>query len=344
VRVAIVAPPWVPVPPLAYGGTETVLDTLARGLVVAGHEVLLVATGDSTCPVPMRWIHERAVGTGPDGVLSEVRQVLYAYDLLATHGVDVVHDHTLVGPLYASRFAGLTVVTTNHGPFDNELGPIYRAVAATMPVVAISHHQATMAGDTPTTVIHHGVDLDRFPLGSGGDYAVFLGRMSPVKGVDRAIRIARQAGIRLLIGAKMREADEVAWFEQVIRPLLGGDVEYLGEVNTADKVRLLAGASFLLNPIAWPEPFGMVMVEALACGTPVLVTPLGAAPEIVYDGLTGFIRSSDAELVRCVEGVAGLDRRACRAVVAARFSSTRMVADHLALYQRAIADRALLVA
>jgi glycosyltransferase involved in cell wall biosynthesis len=302
-----------------------------------------VATGDSTCPVPTSWTHERAVGT-PDGVLAELRQVLHAYDFLAKHRVDVVHDHTLVGPLYASRFAELTVVTTNHGPFDEELGPLYRVVAATMPVVAISHHQATMAGDTPTTVIHHGVDLDRFPLGPGGDHAVFLGRMSPVKGVDRAIRIARQAGIPLLIAAKMREPDELAWFEQVIRPLLGGDVEYLGEISTADKVQLLAGASFLLNPIGWPEPFGMVMVEALACGTPVLVTPQGAAPEIVDDGLTGFIRPSDAELVDCVADVAGLDRRACRAAVEARFSGDRMVADHLALYQRAVADRSLLVA
>jgi glycosyltransferase involved in cell wall biosynthesis len=287
----------------------------------------------------MCWIHERAVGTGAGGVLAELSQVLYAYDFLATHRVDVVHDHTLIGPLYASQFAGLTVVTTNHGPFDHGLVRIYRTVAATMPVVAISHHQATMAGDTPTTVIHHGVDLDHFPLGPGGDHAAFLGRMSPAKGLDHAIQIARQAGIPLLIAAKMREPNELAWFEHVIRPLLGGDVEYLGEINTADKVQLLAGASFLLNPIGWPEPFGMVMVEALACGTPVLVTLQGAAPEIVDDGLTGFIRDSDAELVRCVADVASLDRRACRAAVAARFSSDRMVANHLALYQRATADR-----
>jgi glycosyltransferase involved in cell wall biosynthesis len=338
-RVALVAPPWLPVPPPAYGGLEAVLDTLARGLVTAGHDVMLVATGDSTCPVPTSWIHERAVGTGPTGPLAELRQVLHAYDLVATQGVDVVHDHTLIGPLYAARFAGLPVVTTNHGPFDGDLGPLYRVVAATTPVVAISHHQASTAGNTPTTVIHHGIDLDRFPVGTGGEHALFLGRMSPVKGVDRAIRIARRAGICLRIAAKMREPDEVAWFEQVVRPLLGGDVEYLGEVNAIEKMRLLAGAACLLNPIEWPEPFGMVMVESLACGTPVLVTPQGAAPEIVDDGVTGFVRASDAELARCVERVAGLDRRACRAAVEARFSGVRMVADHLALYKRAVANR-----
>jgi glycosyltransferase involved in cell wall biosynthesis len=337
-RVALVAPPWLPVPPPAYGGIEAVLDTLARGLAAAGHDVVLVATGDSTCPVPMSWTHERAVGTGPTGPLDELRQVLHAYDLVAERAVDVVHDHTLIGPLYASRFAGLTVVTTNHGTFDGELGRLYRIVSATAPVVAISHHQASTAGDTPTTVIHHGVDLDHFPFGVGGDHAVFLGRMSPDKGVDRAIHIARGAGICLRIAAKMHEPDEVAWFEQAVRPLLGGDVEYLGEINATEKVRLLASSSCLLNPIGWPEPFGMVMVESLACGTPVLVTPQGAAPEIVDDGVTGFVRASDAELIRCVQHVAGLDRRACRAAVEARFSGSRMVADHLALYQRAIAE------
>jgi glycosyltransferase involved in cell wall biosynthesis len=341
IRIVIIAPPWVAVPPRAYGGTESVLDTLARGLHTAGHDVLLFTTGDSTCPVPTASVLPQAIGVGVGGSATEMRHVIHAYQTAAD--ADIVHDHTLVGPVYADRFAGLPVVTTNHGPFQSELGDYYRAIGDRTPVIAISQHQASTADGIPiAAVIHHGVDLERFPPGPGdGGYAVFLGRMCPEKGVDAAIRVARQAGMPLRIAAKMSEAAEQLYFEQRVRPLLGGDIEYIGEVGGADKTNLLGGATCLLNPIAWPEPFGMVMVEALGCGTPVVATPMGAVPEIVDHGVTGFVCSSEPALADALTAVAGLGREACRQAVAARFSAERMVADHVLLYEALSSGRRL---
>ena len=303
--------------------------------------MLLYTTGDSTCPVPKASVLPRAIGVGVGGAATELRHVIHAYQAAAD--ADIIHDHTLVGPVYADRFGELAVVTTNHGPFQSELGDYYRAIADATPVIAISHHQASTAKDIPVAaVIHHGVDIDRFPRGAGdGGYAVFLGRMCPEKGVDTAIRVARRAGMPLRIAAKMSEAAEQLYFDQRIRPLLGGDIEYVGEVGGADKTTLLGEAICLLNPIAWPEPFGMVMVEALACGTPVIATPMGAVPEIVDHGVTGFVCSSEPDLADALSRAARLDRNACRRVVAERFSAARMVAKHVSLYESVAADRAL---
>jgi len=339
-RIAVVAPPWVPVPPPAYGGTEAVLDNLARGLIDAGHDVLLFATGDSTCEAPTRWVLERAADTVATGSATELRHVVNAYEAILDWGADVVHDHTLVGPVYAQRF-DLPVVTTNHGPFDGELGDLYRAIGASVPVVAISaHHAASAKGIPIAAVIHHGVDVDAFPLGTGhGGYALFLGRMSPDKGVHVAARVARAAGVPLRIAAKMREPAEHVYFTDQVAPLLGGDVEYVGEVGGTEKLDLIAGASCLLNPLAWPEPFGMVMVEALACGTPVVATPCGSVPELVTDGVTGIVRADEHDLVTALRQIGDIDRGRCRKEAAERFSSERMVADHLALYEEVVGLR-----
>jgi glycosyltransferase involved in cell wall biosynthesis len=335
VKIAVIAPPWVPVPPPAYGGTEAVLDNLCRGLRAAGHDVLLFATGDSTCDVDVRWVLDRAAGTVAAGAATELRHVIHAYRTLSDWGPDVVHDHTLVGPVYASR-CRVPVVTTNHGPFDGELGDLYRAIADSVAVIAISEHHARSAAGIPVAaVIHHGVDVDAFPEGDGqGGYALFLGRMSPDKGVHAAARIARQAGVPLRIAAKMREPSEQAYFEQEVAPLLGDGIEYVGEVGGRDKLELLADAACLLNPLAWPEPFGMVMIEALACGTPVVATARGSVPEIVTHGTTGFVADRDEELAEALRRVADLDRDRCRKEAAARFSTARMVADHVELYER----------
>jgi glycosyltransferase involved in cell wall biosynthesis len=340
VRIAIIAPPWVPVPPPAYGGTEAVLDNLARGLVAAGHDVLLFATGDSSCDVQTEYVLERAAGTVATGSATELRHVINAYDTVLEWGADVVHDHTLVGPVYAARF-GLPVVTTNHGPFDGELGDLYRAIGSSVAVIAISdHHASTAAGIPIAAVIHHGVDVDAFPHGTGnGGYALFLGGMSPDKGVHAAAQVAMAAGVPLRIAAKMREPAEHAYFGEHIAPLLGDGVEYVGEVGGADKLELLAGASCLLNPIAWPEPFGMVMIEALACGTPVVATPHGSVRELISDGVTGYVRHDEAGLVDALRQVGGLDRARCRKEAAARFSTERMVADHVRLYEEAAGSR-----
>ncbi len=332
-RIALIAPPWVPVPPPLYGGTETVVDRLARGFHGAGHEVLLCTTGDSTCPVPRHFVLERSEHLRMGVVVPELRHVIDAYRTV--QDFDIVHDHTMAGPIYAQRFPDLTTVTTNHGPFNDELLDIYRAVAPWVSIIAISQSQADHAVGVPIArVIHHGIDVADLPFGEQPDeYFLFLGRMVPDKGARRAALVARQAGVPLLIAAKMREPLELEYFDEQVKPLLGGEIQYVGEVGGSEKFDLLARARGLLNPIRWVEPFGLVMIEALGCGTPVLTFRSGAAPEIVDHGVTGFLCEDRDEMAVAVHRVAELDRKACRAVVETRFSTERMVGDHLELFE-----------
>jgi glycosyltransferase involved in cell wall biosynthesis len=333
-RIAIVAPPWVAVPPPAYGGTEAVIDGLARGLVGAGHEVLLFTTGDSTCPVPRAWTLPSAVGTVNTGSATELHHVIRAYEAIGQWGADIVHDHTLVGPVYAERFAA-PVVTTNHGPFDSELGLLYRTISARVAVIAISHHQASKASpDTRiAAVIHHGIDVDAVPVGTGGGgYAVFLGRMSPDKGADIAARIARRAGIPLKIAAKLAEPAEYEYFRTSVEPLLGSGIEFLGQIGGRAKYDLLGEACCLLNPLRWAEPFGMVMIEALACGTPVVATPMGSVPELITDGITGFVCADETEMASAVLRAGELDRPTSRRTAGDRYTLEQMAQHHVALF------------
>ena len=340
-RIGIVAPPWVAVPPPGYGGTEAVIDQLARGLEEAGHDVMLCTTGDSACPVPRQHTFAEAQGGRIGSAVVELNHVIAAYEELVEWGADLVHDHTLTGPLCADR-VGVPVVTTNHGPFDGELAALYRSLAETVPVIAISHDQAGRAGPIPiAAVIHHGVDLDAYPMGAGdgdadGPYFLFLGRMIADKGVDHAARAVRQMGGRLLIAAKMREEHERRFFAERVEPLLGDDVVYLGEVPHEQKIRLLTGATALVNPLRWAEPFGMVMIEALSCGTPVVAYRRATAPEIVDHGVTGHLCDGIDGLAQGLIDAPGLDRTTCREAVAERFTTQRMVADHLVLYERVV--------
>lgn len=336
-RVGIIAPAWVPVPPPVYGGTELVLDELARGLVRAGCEVSLFTTGDATCPVDRHWHYPSALTTVADPEM-EVAHVAAAYR--AFDDVDVIHDHTVQGPLWAiDHHVRTPIVSTMHGELTPEFRAHYATLAAAgVHVVAISASQrSTAAPGTVTAVIHHGIDTTRFPFGSGdGGYVMFLGRMHPSKGAHRAIAVARMAGVPILLAAKIWEPEEHRYFTRVVEPLLGPDATYLGEVGGAEKLERLAGARALLNPIRWPEPFGLVMIESLACGTPVLTFAEGAAPEIVEHGRCGFICRDEAEMVAALGHVDELDRAACRDHVDLHFSRARMVADHLALYQRVL--------
>jgi glycosyltransferase involved in cell wall biosynthesis len=342
-RIGIIAPPWVAVPPPVYGGTEFVVDQLARGLVAAGHDVRLFTTGDSTCPVPRAWLFPQALGTTADSGV-ELAHVRRAYEELA--GVDIVHDHTLTGPSWAGQwFPDLPVVTTNHGPFTPEMTAHFAAFSDRVPIIAISHAQRASAPNIAiAAVIHHGLDLDAFPIGAGdGGYLLFLGRMNADKGSHRAIAIARAAHKPLVIAAKMWEPDERRYFTEQVEPLLSDSIVYVGEVGGRRKLDLLGGAEALINPIRWPEPFGLVMIEALACGTPVLAFPEGAAPEIIEHGRTGFLCRDEADMVARVAQVGDLDRHACRASITRRFSTTRFVRDHVALYHRVLDDHSALV-
>jgi len=342
VRIGLVAPPWLPVPPPKYGGTEAVVDRLARGFVARGHEVVLFCTGDSTCPVPTAWVYENARRSELGQVVVELRHVIAAYDTLIDF--DIVHDHTVVGPMYADRFPSLVTVSTAHGPFRGDLEDVYRAISPKVPIIAISHHQASTAGSIPiAAVIHHGIEPDAFPIGAGdGGYYGWLGRMASYKGPREAIEIARRAGVALRLAGKIEHEDEAEYFQEQVEPLLGGDIEYIGEIGPDERASFLGGAIALLNPITWSEPFGLTMVESLACGTPVVAFPRGSVPEIVEDGVTGLLCADADVMVDRLPEAARLDRGACRKAVEGHFSAARMVDDHLALYSKLIEDARLI--
>lgn len=333
-RIGLISTPWVPVPPPAYGGLEAVVDRLARGLVHAGHEVLLAAPANSDCPVPcvqgMPEVPEDAPIEGNS--IMEMVHVARAYAAMAD--MDVIHDHTVAGPLYRHRPPGVPVVTTNHGPFVPSLNYLYQQMQRDTAIVAISKNQASTAdGVQVARVIHHGLDVDQVPVGNGDSgFAVFLGRMNPDKGAREAILVAREAGVPIRLAAKMREEAEHEYFDSQIAPLLGEEVEYVGEVDEAGKYELLGSAVAMLNPIQWEEPFGLVMIEALACGTPVVTTSAGSVPEIIEDGKTGFISDDPSTLADALARAHELDRETCRQTAVDRFSTERMVADHVELY------------
>lgn len=332
-RIAVVAPPWTPVPPTLYGGIELVVDRLAVGFQQAGHDVLLFTTGDSTCPVPRAHVLAEAEHNRIGMAVPELRHVLAAYD--AVRGYDVVHDHSVMGPVHAMSQPDLKVVTTIHGPFNEELTDLYGRMAARVPVIGISHAQHRAAPHVPIArVIHHGLDAAAFPVGEGtGGYLLFLGRMAADKGAHRAIEVALKAGMPLVMAAKMREPWEFEYFDVHVRPYLSDDIQYLGEVPHEEKLDLLADARCLLFPIRWNEPFGMVMLEAMACGTPVLAFPEGAAPEVVDHGRTGFLCEDEEDMAAAVGRVGELRRDDCRAAVEGYFSADRMVREHLELFE-----------
>jgi glycosyltransferase involved in cell wall biosynthesis len=324
------------VPPPLYGGIEQAVDCLCRGLKSLGHDVTLFATADSTCPVRRKWLFEESEGRRIGFTVPEVRHVMAAYEALSD--CEVIHDHTVLGPIYGEGKEFPPVVTTIHGPLNYELLDIYRRVAPRIPLIAISHAQLKADPDLPVAgVIHHGIDVADFPVGAGdGGYCLWLGRMAADKGAHRAIQAARKAGVKLLLAGKMREPWETAYFESEVEPLLGDDAEYVGEVQHDEKLRLLGGAMATLFPIRWNEPFGLVMIESLACGTPVIGFPEGAAPEVVEHGRTGMLCNDESEMVDAIGGISSISRDDCRASVETRFSTERMAGEHADLYERVL--------
>jgi glycosyltransferase involved in cell wall biosynthesis len=338
-RIGIIAPPWLPVPPSAYGGTELMIDALCRGLDRLGHDVTLFTIGTSTCPVERRWLFDEMDPIRMGAAVEEFRHAFAAYDAL--DDVDVIHDHTLAGLLVGPSKAHVPLVTTIHGPFDDALSDLYERTSEDVPVVAISRDQARSAPSTIriSAVIHHGIEVARYPfVAEPDDHVLFLGRMSPDKGVEQAIKVARAADRPLMIAAKLREPLELEYFHTVIEPMLGANAVYVGEADFDQKIELLSTATALINPIQWPEPFGLVMTESMACGTPVVGGALGAAPEIVDDGRTGFLSNDVTVLVDGLRNIESIDRKTCRRVVEERFSSDRMAADYADLYRDLIRD------
>ena len=338
-RIAQIAPLCESVPPRFYGGTERIVSHLTEELVARGHEVTLFASGDSVTSARLEPGCERSL-----------RLAAHTRDPLAHHFVmlervfdqvdhfDILHFHCDYLHFPLSRRHRASTVTTLHGRLDlPDLEPLYREYSE-MPLISISNAQREpLPWARWLATIHHGIPAGFYPYHAGpGRYLAFLGRVSPEKRVDRAIEIARRAGMELQIAAKVDPADR-EYFDRVVKPLLDEPgVEFVGEIGEADKGAFLGDAHALLFPIDWPEPFGLVMIEAMACGTPVIAYRRGSVPEIVEDGVTGCIVENIEDSVRAVDIVAGMSRRACRLEFERRFTVERMTREYLAVYQRVI--------
>ncbi|MFD7659444.1 glycosyltransferase family 4 protein [Actinosynnema sp. NPDC059797] len=348
-RIALVAPPYFDVPPKAYGGVEAVVADLADALVARGHAVTLLGAGEPGTaarfvPVWDRTVPERLGEPFPE--VAHAAAVRRELERLARgEGLDVVHDHTLAGPLNAPGLAalGLPTVVTVHGPVDADLHRYYRALGDDVHLVAISDRQRALAPDLNwTATVHNALRLDDWPFRDRkDDYALFLGRFHPDKAPHLALEAAHAAGVPLVLAGKCAEPIEKEYFEREVKPRLTGRDHVFGVADATEKRKLLANARCLLFPIRWEEPFGMVMIEAMACGTPVVALRAGAVPEVVVDGVTGLVRDHPDELVAALREVRDLDPAACRAHVAAHFDVDRLGAGYEAAYRRALDLHAL---
>jgi len=335
-RIAQVAPLYESVPPRLYGGTERIVSYLTEGLIEAGHDVTLFASGDSCTAARLVACCGRALRLA--GCAEALAWHLAMIEEVAcrAHEFDLVHFHIDYLHFPISKRERYRHVTTLHGRLDlPELVPIFEQ-SAEMPVVSISDAQRRPLPDLAwQATVYHGFPEELYHLEPRpGDYLAFLGRVSPEKGLDRAIEIAGRAGYRLRVAAKIDLADR-DYFTGVIAPLLRQrHVEYLGEIGERDKQELLGGALALVFPIDWPEPFGMVMVEAMACGTPVIAYCRGSVPEVIDHGVTGLICDDLAQAVAAVARVHELSRATCRRVFEQRFTAARMTHDYVSIYRR----------
>jgi glycosyltransferase involved in cell wall biosynthesis len=338
-RIAQIAPLAESVPPRLYGGTERIVAYLTEELVRQGHEVTLFASGDSVTSAELVPCARQALRLDPSVVdplphhllmLEEVRRRAGDFDLLHFH-VDLLHYPMMGDHRHHS-------LTTLHGRLDlKDSHPLYAAYAD-YPLVSISDHQRRpMPPVAWAGTVHHGLPLDvlAFSPGTPSGYLAFLGRISPEKRPDRAIRIAERCGLPLKIAAKIDRADAAYW-EEVIEPMIRANprVEFVGEIDEHEKARFLGDALALVFPIDWPEPFGLVMIEAMACGTPVLAFACGSVPEVIEPGVTGAVVHDLDQAVAAVPALIGLDRTKIRSTFETRFSATRMADDYVALYRR----------
>jgi glycosyltransferase involved in cell wall biosynthesis len=339
-RIAEIAPPYLTVPPADYGGIELVVAVLADALVERGHDVTLFASPGSSTRARLAPVLPEAPGPEALGETGyELTHDLAAYE--EAGNFDVVHDHTLHGPAVAASSASRPpVVHTLHGPWTDATRQYYRRLAGRgVHLVAISESQRAGNGHVPYAgVVPNGIDVSTYRLREDKeDVLSYMGRSTPEKAPELAIEVARQAGLPLVMVVKRTEPHEHRHWEEAVAPRLDGNVEVIDAVGHDDKVELLGRSRAFIMPIQWPEPFGMVMIEAMACGTPVIARPVGAAPELVVDGVTGFLRSSVEEMVTAVGEVEGLSPAACRDHVASRFSGQAMAAGYERVFQRLLA-------
>jgi glycosyltransferase involved in cell wall biosynthesis len=341
-RIAVLSPVWFRVPPTGYGGIEWIVWLLADGLVDAGHDVTLFASGDSHTKAKLEWVYETAPSDKIGTSLVELHHALHCYT--RADAFDIINDHSGLPAAALGGCVATPVLHTVHGPLDAIGGVIYEQIAQVAPqvgLISISLNQRRLKPNLPWVAnCPNALDFSLYPVKPRrGDYLLFLGRMSPDKGAHRAIDVAIAAGLPLKIAGKKREPEEIEYFEQYVRPHLSEQIQYLGEVTHGEKVELLQNARATLFPIEWEEPFGLVMIESMACGTPVIATRYGAVPEVIEHGRSGIIVDDYREMVAAIEEADKLDPMELRRICEERFSPQRMVNDYLAAYRAHIARR-----
>ncbi|HEY1330339.1 MAG TPA: glycosyltransferase family 4 protein [Actinomycetota bacterium] len=341
-RIAQVSPPWLAVPPKGYGGIEWVVSLLTDGLVDRGHDVTLFATGDSTTKATLDYVFERAPGSAQiNDIWHDTVHTLHAFrDLDA---FDVFHVHSPWSALAAGAAAGRPLVHTLHGSFTDEMRQVYAQIGDRAWFVAISENQRShMPELNYAGVVYNGIDVPAYPFRTDkDDFVLFLGRAAPDKGVLRAVLAAREAGVRLVIAVKVAHDEEIRHWNEDVLPVMPPDATVLGEITIDEKLDLLSRARAVLFPIDWDEPFGLVMAEANACGTPVIATPRGSVPEVIADGQTGFlvpVEDYPKQAAAALDRLSGIDPDACRRRVEERFSTDAMVSGYEAAFERAISS------
>ena len=339
-RIAILSPVWFAVPPSGYGGIEWIVALLADGLAEAGHDVTLFASGDSRTKARLSYVFEQAPSEQIGKSLPELRHALACFDRAGDF--DVINDHS--GPL-SIVLGGLVetpVLHTAHGPLDGDPGRVYQGLAQLSPEVGLISLSLNQRRPEPelnwAANCPNALDLQVYPCKPHpGEYLLFLGRMSPDKGAHRAIWVAKETGLPLKLAGKMQDPKEQRYFHELVEPHLVEGIEYLGEVSHGEKVELLQNARTTLFPIEWEEPFGLVMIESIACGTPVIATRHGAVPEVIEDGVSGIIVDNYREMPAALERADALDPLECRRYVEGRYAPERMVEDYLRAYEAAVA-------
>jgi glycosyltransferase involved in cell wall biosynthesis len=337
-KIAQVSPLYESVPPRTYGGTERVVSYLTEELVAQGHEVTLFASGDSVTAAHLIAPRKRALRS--DNVFDPLTHhyVMLEEVFERASRFDIIHFHTDYLHFPLARRYPVPHLTTLHGRLDlPDLMPLYKKFSE-MPVVSISDAQRDpLPRANWQETVYHGLPLDLYDCGENPqDYLAFIGRISPEKRLDRAIEIAARSSMRLKIAAKTDAADR-AYMEAVIKPILSkSSAEFIGEIGDREKKGFLANAYALLFPIDWPEPFGLVILEAMACGTPIIAFRRGSVPELVQEGVTGYIVEDIEGALQALGKIQDFDRRRCRQVFEERFSAARMAQDYLAVYRRVI--------
>ncbi|HVS79482.1 MAG TPA: glycosyltransferase family 4 protein [Candidatus Paceibacterota bacterium] len=341
-KIAQIAPIIERVPPKKYGGTERVVHALTEELVRRGHEVTLFASGDSETTAELFSVYPRA--------LREARLTdLYGMNVYTTmnigvayerqHEFDIIHDHNGYASLPAANMSDTPVVMTYHGPFSPEVRTVFQTLRKPN-VVTISWAQAKYAPNiNHAGTVYNGLDMDAYPFSATHEgYLLFVGRISEEKGVHNAIHAAQYLNLPLIIAAKLDQAD-LQYFNNHIKPFLSDEIRWIGEVDVAERNALMSKAMVMLHPVGWPEPFGLTMIEAMACGSPVIAFNRGSIPEVVKDGETGFVVNDVEEMIDAIGRLNEIDRAKCREYALTNFNHRKMTDGYLEIYERLIAEK-----